>query len=307
MITTPVETQRPEPEVPGNLHVSVGCPECALPPLRERVEQKFFITPSQAGTALALLRRTCRPDPEFPDGQVNSLYFDTFDLNEHERSQSGEFCKDKVRIRWYGDECNPHRACAGTSREGTISVWIELKSRRGFASTKQRAQANVEVSMLAHSRLHKGIIPDSLLTQTMACFGFLGRGHLRPVITISYARHRFVEPRTGFRISIDSHIRSSMIMTGIGIGERALELPGMVVEVKGSRFELPRALRPFLEFGSSWTRFSKYSSSLDAHAEAFGCVSRLWPNGMIEKRPGVLARVVQTEGGFDPALPSSVN
>jgi len=135
----------------------------------------------------------------------------------------------------------------------------------------------------------------------MAGFGFFARGPLHPVVAISYWRYRFVEPRSGFRISMDSHIRSSMVMPGVGSGERGLELPGMVVEVKGPRFELPAALRQLTEIGCSWTRYSKYSSSLDGHDAEMGTVSRLWPTGTIEERPGTLARVRPTRETVEPA------
>jgi hypothetical protein len=80
-------------------------------------------------------------------------------------------------------------------------------------------------------------------------------------------------------------------MPGLGIGERGLELPGAVVEVKGAVFDMPVPLLQLAQIGSSWTRYSKYASSLDAHAATRGGVSRLWPSGMMEKEPGVLAVV----------------
>ena len=293
--------------IPGNLHISVTCPACTMPPLRERVEQKFFITPRRTGLAIALLRRACRPDPDFPVGQVNSLYFDTLDLDQHQRSDSGEFTKDKIRIRWYGKDLDPHRTALDrepdSARDGTACVWLELKSRRGFASTKQRTTMDVAASALAFDALKTGIVPANVLRQTMAGFGFFAYGPLIPVVTISYWRLRFIEPRSGFRISIDSRIRSSMVMPGVGIGERGLELPGMIVEVKGPRFEVPASLRPLLEIGSSWTRYSKYSSSIDGHGEPRGTVSRLWPTGMLEEQPSTLAWVKQAQKDREPAVP----
>jgi VTC domain len=295
---------------PPNLHLTVMCPAAITPALSKRVEQKFFVAPQRETLALALLQRTCRPDPVHPHDQVNSLYFDTFDLDQHERSDSGDFAKDKVRIRWYGQEHDPHKTIVGaaflsaapsigradraqssTEANGEVTVWLELKSRRGFASTKQRLPLSVPPGALSFRALGKGILPPRVLRETVAGFGFFARGHLRPVVTISYWRYRFVEPRTGFRISIDSHIRSSMVMPGRGIGERGLELPGAVIEVKGPVFDMPVPLLQLAQIGASWTRYSKYSSSLDAHAATRGGVSRLWPSGMMEKEPGVLALV----------------
>jgi hypothetical protein len=295
---------------PSNLHVSVTSPSSTAPRLKERVEQKFFILPDRESVAFALLRRVCRADREFPVGQVNSLYFDTPDLDQHQRSDSGEFAKDKIRIRWYGEEYDPHRAggeaCDGRASgcaDELVRVWLELKSRRGFASTKQRLTLDVPASALTFTALPRGIVAPMTLARTMAGFGFFTYAPLRPVVAISYWRYRFVEPETGFRISIDSHVRSSVVMPGIGRGERGLELPGAVVEVKGSRFEVPRSLREIAEIGSSWTRFSKYSSSLDGHESACGSVSRLWPNGMMDGEPGILARVGKTMATREPGSP----
>ena len=301
---------------PANLHICVTSRASTAAPLRERVEQKFFITPDRMTAALALLRRISRPDPEHPVGQVNSLYFDTIDLKEHARSDAGDFAKDKIRIRWYGDELDPHSTsgvkaalepeaggAAGLSTDETgaslepaapgtpVSVWLERKTRQGFASTKQRISLDVPSWALAFAALNRGIVPPAALLATMASFGFFPNGPLCPVIAISYWRYRFVEPFTGFRMSIDSRIRSSLVMFGLGRGERGLELPGAVVEVKGAVLDLPPALRVLADIGSSWTRYSKYSSSLDGHAATLGSVSRLWPAGMMESQPGMLARV----------------
>ncbi len=279
------------PTCPSNLHVSPGSPVLEALPLRQRVEQKFFVHPSREALAFALLRRTCRKDQVYPVGQVNSLYLDTEDLEQHERSAAGELAKDKVRIRWYGEEHDPHRDDGGAVHpaQETVRVWLELKSRRGFSSTKQRVEMNVPAAALSRHALARGIVSPTTMVRTMAGFGFFAGARLCPVIVVSYRRYRFIEPLTGFRISIDSHVRSTVVMPGIGRGERGLELPGAVVEVKGPAFDVPPPLREIAEIGSSWTRYSKYSACLDAHEAPQGSVSRLWPSGVMDAAPGVLS------------------
>ena len=273
----------------------------------ERVEQKFYIPPSRLSHAMGLLRRSCRWDRDYPEEQINSLYFDTRDLDQHERSLAGEYSKDKIRIRWYGTEYDPHLpskrtvvpateattepAAEPAAEATTFPVWLELKSRRGFVSTKQRRMMQVAGDALSPGRLVRGILPLAELIQTMAAFGFFTQGRLCPVVAISYWRQRFVEPRTGFHVALDSHIRSTAVMPGIGRGERGLELPGAVVEVKGPVLELPAPVQGIAGIGSSWTRYSKYSSSLDAHGAARGSVSRLWPSGVMDAGAGILGRV----------------
>jgi hypothetical protein len=281
----------PEASPPDNLHRRSALE--GRRSLSERVEQKFFVTPRRIGLVRALLLRTCRWAVEYPEEQINSLYFDTADLDQHERSLAGEFAKDKVRIRWYGFEHDPHgdsldfREVTGPhgmigSGEATVPVWLELKSRRGPTSTKLRTVVDVQSTALAPGSLAAGIVPAGILLRTMADFGFFAKGRLFPIVVVSYWRRRFVEPRTGVRVSLDSRIRSSVILPGVGRGEKGLELPGAVVEVKGPALNLPLCLRPLAEIGSSWTRYSKYSSSVEAHMSTIGAVSRLWPAGSLE-------------------------
>ena len=183
---------------------------------------------------------------------------------------SGDYRKDKVRIRWYGEDRNFH---------GMQDVFIELKSKRGFASTKQRRQLQMPAESLALDHLHFGIIPQPLLTDTLAGFGYFPSGLLQPIIMISYWRYRFNEVLTSQRVSLDCHIRSTMILPGPGNGEKELELPGAVIEIKGSTMEVPKTFGRMGMLDIDWGRFSKYSACIDSHSEGFGTVGRLAPSG----------------------------
>jgi hypothetical protein len=242
------------------------------PQLAQRIERKFFIVPRNIGLAYTLLHQACRLDSKYPSEQINSLYFDTADLEQHHRSLSGEFRKDKVRIRWYGREGSHH---------DTVPVFLELKSREGFASTKQRHRLLVPAEHLKLSYLTNGIVPKSTLVDIMAGFGHFPEKPLSPIIKISYWRYRFTEMLTGMRVALDCHIRSTMISRELGYGERELELPGGVIEVKGTSMELPITLRHMKIMDLDWSRFSKYSTCIDSHSEQPGTVARLSPSGKI--------------------------
>jgi len=236
----------------------------------QRFERKFFILPRNIGFAYTLLRQICRPDSEYPEGQVNSLYFDTTDLDQYIRSTSGDFTKDKVRIRWYGEIDND---------QGTVPIFVELKSRQGFASSKQRHRLLASALYLKLARLGAGIIDKTTLIETLARFGHYPELPLRPIIVISYWRHRFNEMLTGTRISFDYGIRSSMVAPDLGYRERELRLPGGVIEVKGPTIELPLTLRRIKLLDTDWSRFSKYGYCVDSHLSDPGAVGRLWPAG----------------------------
>ena len=240
--------------------------------LPQRIERKFFVVPKNVGSAYGLLQHICRFDDEYPSEQINSLYFDTEDLDQHERSSSGDFRKNKVRIRWYGKEDNLH--------DRTI-VFLELKSRQGFASTKQRLKLQVPVENLTPGNLRKGIIPRTMLVDTLASFGYFPPEPLRPIIKISYWRYRFSEILTGQRVSLDCHICSTMIAREIGNGEHDLELAGAVIEIKGTSMELPITFKHVKILDLDWSRFSKYSSCIDSHTDGPGTVGHLSPSGKI--------------------------
>jgi hypothetical protein len=237
-----------------------------------RFERKYYLRPEKAGLALALLKQVCVVDKQYPSEQISSLYFDTTGLDQHDRSADGDFRKDKVRIRWYGET---------EYLRGPQTVFLELKSRRGFASTKHRSRIQVPAEALAPAGLRSGIVPEALFYKTLASFGYFPPGPLQPVIKISYWRHRFCDLLSSQRISLDCRIRSTMITPSLGNGERELELPGAVIEVKGSSTALSAALARMRMLEIDWGGFSKYSACIDSHLEAPGTAGRLAPSGRI--------------------------
>jgi len=244
----------------------------AIETLPERFERKYYLTPRTVSLAYGLLRHVCLPADEFYYEQINSLYFDTVDLDQHERSVSGDYEKDKIRVRWYGDNLDTG---------GKQTVFLELKSRRGFASTKQRHKLQVPTESLTSDNLRKGIIPRTLLIDTLVGFGYFPTQMLHPVIKISYWRYRFSEVMTHQRVSLDYRIRSTMILPGAGNGEKELEIPGGLIEIKGQTMELPATLMRASVLDTNWTRFSKYSTCIESHHEKPGTLGRLSPSGRI--------------------------
>jgi hypothetical protein len=179
-----------------------------------------------------------------------------------------------VRIRWYAEN---HQ---GT---GEIPVFIELKSRQGFASSKQRRRLLVPASQLDPAQLVKGIVGKTALMETLAGFGHFPDKPLRPVILIIYRRYRFNEILTGVRVSFDHDIRATAVAPELGRPTLAgeISLPGGVIEVKGPSLALPPTLRRLKLLDVDWSRFSKYGSCLDAYFAEPGSVARFSPSGRL--------------------------
>jgi len=236
----------------------------------KRIERKFFVPPHKIAFANIFLHHVCRPDKQFPSSQINTLYFDSPELDQYIRSESGDFRKDKVRIRWY-DRIDDY--------EGEIPIYLEVKSRRGFASSKRRQRLLVPAENLATGNLGNGIISQAELIHTLAQIGYLPEKPLKPVIMIMYRRLRFSEMFSGVRVSLDTSIRSTIVARDLGFGERDLPLRGGVIEVKSPSFELPPTLRNMKLLNTDWSRFSKYGNCIDVHLLQPGSQGRQWPSG----------------------------
>jgi hypothetical protein len=222
----------------------------------QRFERKFAIRPAGIGMSYAFLRQVCRSDKEYPKDRVNSLYFDTADLEQYEKSAAGEFRKNKVRIRWYDSDAAGRRG---------MPVYLELKSREGFASSKQRKKFRVPLESLKLENLSQGILDKSTINETLASFKLFLENPIKPIIVISYQRYRFTELQTGVRVCLDYDIRAFVVAPDLGRRGRDVRLEGGVIEVKGPSIELPITLRYMKQLDVDWSRFSKYGGCLDAY------------------------------------------
>ena len=241
-------------------------------PPTQRFERKFAVLPRKIGFAYAFLRQICRPDKAYPRDTVTSLYFDTSDLDEYIRSASGEFRKNKVRIRWYGST---------SSQDGMTPVYLELKSRQGFASSKQRERLLVPSENLQSTNLGRGIVDKTVLNNTLAGFGHFPEKPLNPTIVITYLRHRFTEMQTGVRVSFDYNISGKAVAPELRRRGREIRLSGGVIEVKGPSLELPVTLRRMHILDTDWSRYSKYGYCIEACLTEPVGTSSFWPSGRI--------------------------
>ncbi len=220
----------------------------------QRFERKFAVSPKDIPMSLAFLRQVCRPDKQYPKDRIYSLYFDTADLEQYEKSASGDFSKKKVRIRWYGSDAREN---------GGVPVYLELKIREGFASSKKRQKFTVPPESLLPANLNHGILDKTTISQTLASFGYFPEMPIRPVILISYLRYRYSELQTGMRVCIDQDIRASVVAPELGRHAYEIRLDSGVIEVKGPSLELPVTLRYMRQLDVDWSRFSKYGCCLD--------------------------------------------
>jgi hypothetical protein len=247
----------------------------------ERFERKFFVSPEKTDFARGLLSHICLRDSKYPQGRINSLYFDTPDLDYFQKSGDGSYEREKIRIRWYDDPSN-QSVLSQVEGQGMVPVYLELKFKRGFASKKRRRKILVPVERLNKIRADNAIISMDIILRTLSEFGYFCEDPLLPIILIAYERLRFVEILTGTRLSFDWRICSELSAPWLGYSRASLILEGGIIEIKGPSMEIPISLRPIRILGIDWTRFSKYASCLESQMEKPGSVGRYWPSGRIE-------------------------
>ena len=64
-------------------------------------EAKFVAERWRAESARRWLQMVCRPDPDFPEATVYTVYYDTPGLRCLHEKLNGDYLKSKVRLRWY--------------------------------------------------------------------------------------------------------------------------------------------------------------------------------------------------------------
>jgi hypothetical protein len=217
--------------------------------IRSREEWKFPLPAARTGLLTAWLDARFPRDSQYAEGVVTSCYYDTPQLDSYQESADGEFAKQKLRLRWYGDPVDPY-----------AGVWLELKRRDGVRSSKQRFRY---VSSGVPNALGL-VIPDrDELSKRLRDLA----GHstspldptLQPTALIRYRRIRWQSPDGVLRASLDSELQTAD-PRGAPIW---LPVPdGTVLELKSSG-ELPPQMAQLRRLGLRRTAHSKYALAVE--------------------------------------------
>lgn len=212
-------------------------------------ELKYVVPAGRASLARGIVSALCRPDARYPAATVFTIYYDTPDLVLLSEKINSDFLKTKVRLRWYSTPPMP----------GRTGTFLEIKSRVGTLRRKVRTE-----TALRQDTLRAMSLEDPRLIAVLELIRPLGiavPSRLMPALLLRYERHRFVDPFSGSRISVDTDVEG---VTGnprlLGHTFR-VRLPQAVVEAKGADETLPRILDPLIRLGARRESFSKYAAA----------------------------------------------
>ncbi len=189
-----------------------------------RVEVKY---PHASVAVLSGAVQALRARPQHAARTVNSIYFDSAELRDHEDGEEGITPRSKLRLRWYGPA------------ELTFPFSGQLERKTTLAAGREKSVHPVQAADLPALR---------------AALGALVPAWVRPQLQVSYERRYFVVGEGRARVTLDLRIRyracPAIGRAGLAWADDALS----VLEIKAEA----RQGRVFSDVGLVESRFSKY-------------------------------------------------
>jgi SPX domain protein involved in polyphosphate accumulation len=230
-----------------------------------RYELKYFFPHEQVDALLESVRPHVKADKYaaeqdgMPIYTIRSVYFDSESLRLYHEKIDGLRDRRKFRVR-----------CYGSPRDHSVS-FMEIKYRRNRQVMKQRAAMQL---MDAQRLLGEKTTPEELAlpfagAKVAERFCYYCRNwELNPMVTVSYERIPFVGMRDErVRLTLDCNLRASDHRGRNALfaprQEEAVEVPGMVLELKFDRL-MPVWMRDVLwKFDIRQQSFSKYAQCIE--------------------------------------------
>ena len=130
---------------------------------------------------------------EYPDRIVNSLYYDSDNLDSYSDSLSGGGCRTKFRLRWY----NESMTCT--------KLTAEAKIKRNHVGWKERADITLPKPLdnMPFTQLSKSISEQIFNETLLSVF----KENTSPTMLISYHRQYYCSNNKKIRITVDSKIQ----------------------------------------------------------------------------------------------------
>ena len=219
-------------------------------------ECKYVAERGDPLAAAAILEAWSAPDPGYPEGELESVYFDSPGLSSWREKADGDAFKRKVRVRWYrGSRPGP---------DGTIPAYFEVKDRICAARDKKRARFAWDAAFLESAPLEDPGFARLLAAGAKAADAEdLALSALVPVVSIRYRRRRYVCPATGSRLSLDSRIRCPRANGAVLPFAGPLESGAVVVEAKSDEVRSWPFGPSLLRAGFAMRSFSKFGHFME--------------------------------------------
>ena len=183
----------------------------------------------------------------YPPRFVNSLYFDTIDLNLLDESLGGTSIRNKWRCRWYGDLLDSQKAI------------FEIKKKYGHISWKVLIKNRFEVNPL-ESNWENFILPK--FPEGLNVFGLNCENYF-PTSIVRYKRKYFISANGKIRVTLDDNLQffsqRNYYIPNVKISEYSDSAIVMELKLKPDDIDLISSFSKSIRFTPM--RFSKYCES----------------------------------------------
>ena len=201
--------------------------------------------------ALGQARNWIRLHPEgfrtaYPPRVVNNIYLDTLELEALNANLSGVSGKQKLRIRWYGED--------------TDRPTLELKYKQNWLGGKKRFRLPMSIE-LARSWSH---IMADLVASVPLSWQFILQDTNQPTLINRYRREYYVTMDGDIRVTIDygQEVFDQSFSSRPNLHYRLPTEDQLVIELKGDASQAERLQEACAEFPIRLSRNSKYASNL---------------------------------------------
>ncbi|MBB3059434.1 polyphosphate polymerase domain-containing protein [Microbulbifer rhizosphaerae] len=224
----------------------------------KRNELKYYLNNVQVDTAMHQVSKLLKMDKhclDFAGYHVRSLYFDSYDDECLFQKQSGNFARQKIRLRTY----------AGTDQK---IAKFEIKRKKGQLVHKHSAMLDWEDAKAIYKGDYKRLLRYDNPTLNEIYTTFVTRVY-KPKVIVEYKRVAFVMPVSNVRITFDLDLKTDINHLDIFSNTRNLMpvvLEGkQILEVKFDQF-LPGHLRQVLSsYQTERMAISKYTLARRYH------------------------------------------
>lgn len=215
-------------------------------------EHKFAGKRAALSSVVAVLDARCLPDGEYPEGVINSIYFDFPDLRSYREKDNGDHLKTKIRLRWYGED---------SALPADVPAYLECKRRIGSTRHKTRFETEVRRELALETPFDAPAWTEFLAARERELGEPVATGWM-PVIRIAYRRLRYVDPIDGSRVSVDWDIRADRFHPDLFPWAVPIKLDDIVCEYKKQDDSPPAWSETVQLLGLRFGSFSKFGECM---------------------------------------------
>lgn len=190
----------------------------------------------------------------FPPRQVNSIYFDTPDLDTYNDHIEGIPERRKLRFRWYGPNLESATGHLELKEKNDRIGWKLIQPIESNLLLCEQTWTEIQTSILEGIHKEKNKIFQEMLSVS------------RPIVLTCYQREYYISANQQVRMTLDYNLRSYNQWNSIkpNLIFRSLSLNKIIIELKAEKQYAKNLGDVIAQFPVRANRNSKFTSAVDS-------------------------------------------